>query len=559
MRLFTLLLLITSPCFAVGGTCPSGANYINSANPTGAFVTLSSLGVTSCFFISQAGLDTNTGIDEAHPWKHMPGMASCANTCSSTTPAAAEGFILRGCDTWVNADMPILWNWSGSSGSPIYIGVDKTWFNSSVCPSTWNRPIWNAQKTDIATRDAIFTPSWSGNTSFVTLDNIEMIQLNCVAPCNEDPQGYVVAFNDMDHWIEQNLYLHAWNIPSDNNCKLVKMGAAPTNNKFWFSVIDGSDATGASPAGGTCFGLANAIPNEIGWNVIHDLTNPIVGNSGTTTTFIHDNRVYNGTGSNSGVNHPNMIEILNNNGRTELYNNVVYNQEAAGAFYVALCSNSDAWNNVIYNGGSSDNQPPITLDDDCGSDTTFTSNYYNNTLQTGGATAIRVNGRSLPGVGPVVVKNNHFIDSNGSTATDGTGAVCYNQPGSCDPVVSYTESNSVPQTNAAANANSSPHFDQYASGQTFAFSPVASTNSTVGAGTNLSSSATGNLASLQNDTSYACTQQTVSGVVQVVCPARTVNARPGSGAWNSGAYQFTTASAPTGTPAPWLFTMLVYY
>lgn len=167
---FLAFFFIMSPTWAAGGPCPTGANYLNSS---GSFVTLGSLSVTNCYFILATGLDTNTGTDETHPWLHSPGMATCTSSCFAVTPSAGVGFIFRGCGTWGNSNLPILWNWSGSSGSPTYIGVDQTWYNTTNCSSTWNRPAWDAQKVALSA-PYLFNPSSSSATSYVTLDNMEM-------------------------------------------------------------------------------------------------------------------------------------------------------------------------------------------------------------------------------------------------------------------------------------------------------------------------------------------------------------------------------------------------
>ena len=146
-----LALLATFLCagsaFAAGGSCPSGANYLSLTSPqTGGgagSVALASLGITSCFYISAAGADTNSGTSEATAWLHAPGMPACASICASTTPTAGKGFIFRGGDTWHKASgSPGIggsWTWgqSGTGGNPIYIGVDPTWFSGS----SFARPI----------------------------------------------------------------------------------------------------------------------------------------------------------------------------------------------------------------------------------------------------------------------------------------------------------------------------------------------------------------------------------------------------------------------------------
>ena len=98
--MFLALIFVAKPAFA-GGACPSGANYTNPSNPTGPLVTLSTLGITSCYFIAANGSDSNSGTSEASPWLHAPGMGNCSNTCAGVSPnTAGIGFIFRGGDTW---------------------------------------------------------------------------------------------------------------------------------------------------------------------------------------------------------------------------------------------------------------------------------------------------------------------------------------------------------------------------------------------------------------------------------------------------------------------------
>lgn len=136
---FALVMLGTAGILSassVGGTCPTGSNYLNPA--TNAQTTLSGLGVTTCYFIAASGADTNNGTSESTPWAHVPGMAGCTSACAAVTPAGGVGFIFRGGDTWGSTNYFVIKN-GGSSGSPVYYGVDQTWYTGSV----WNRPIFS--------------------------------------------------------------------------------------------------------------------------------------------------------------------------------------------------------------------------------------------------------------------------------------------------------------------------------------------------------------------------------------------------------------------------------
>ena len=149
------LCLITIPAFgSTGGNCPSSANYLNTTTNT--MVTLSSLGITNCYYVAANGSDSNTGADEAHPFLHSPGMQACVGTSGcGAVPwrlAAGTGIIFRGGDTWhfgnssltpysaaktgcsnngnVSAGLCLADSNLSSSGTPIYYGVDIGWFHA---------------------------------------------------------------------------------------------------------------------------------------------------------------------------------------------------------------------------------------------------------------------------------------------------------------------------------------------------------------------------------------------------------------------------------------------
>src|ERR1700691_2636020 len=93
-----LSLLFAGRAFASGGSCPTSPNYLQASTNTR--VTLATLGIATCYFISPAtGVDTNNGTSEATPWEHMPYEAGCSNVCAGVTPTGGEGFILRGGET----------------------------------------------------------------------------------------------------------------------------------------------------------------------------------------------------------------------------------------------------------------------------------------------------------------------------------------------------------------------------------------------------------------------------------------------------------------------------
>ncbi|HXN99565.1 MAG TPA: hypothetical protein VN881_10860 [Candidatus Acidoferrales bacterium] len=223
-----------------GGTCPSNAQYINPANPTGPLVTLASLGVTSCFYVAANGSDSNDGKSEAsgHPWLHAPDMPAATGNPAAHTPAPGEGYVFRGGDVWhYFSGTPLIglpsgyphgtngyaWRWtqSGTATNPIYIGVDQTWFAGS----SWTRPV-------ITEDNPIFTPS---------APNPTLLDSTAVASC-AFPSGNLdaIAFTGPTFYIFDNFEFTGmcWNDQTD--------GGNGTNEHSYIKQFQGG-GTGSSP------------------------------------------------------------------------------------------------------------------------------------------------------------------------------------------------------------------------------------------------------------------------------------------------------------------------
>ncbi len=160
---------------------------------------------------------------------------------------------------------------------------------------------------------------------------------------------------------------------------------------------------------------------------------------------------------------------------------------------------------------------------------------FNNTVQTNYSQPI-LNCTYLQG-GSLFDTNNHFIDDGSVYST-----VCPNKTTTTDLV----------RTNAQATS------DGYTSSETYAYSPTGSGSPTVGAGTNEATAYCGALTTAglttaatacESDTTYACTYNTSNHTV--TCPARIVNTRPVSAAWDIGAYDPTSSvvQGPTNVQA----------
>jgi MYXO-CTERM domain-containing protein len=226
---------------AFAGACPTGADYLSQAMDAqkAPLVTLASLGVTDCYYISAAGSDSNTGADEGHPWAHLPGMGNCTSNCAAATPGLGSGFIFRGGETWGGASIGIAWNWSGSATNPIYIGVDKAWYAGS----SWARPIWTCDgSTCVGADDANF---FNGSIrSYLIVDNFEVTGLFTTS-ANTDVHYFLTCGQ---HDTVENIYAHGWKTDVtgagaggsvfSNGC-----GEPNTGSVYRYNIADGIDSS----------------------------------------------------------------------------------------------------------------------------------------------------------------------------------------------------------------------------------------------------------------------------------------------------------------------------
>jgi hypothetical protein len=578
--------------FASGGTCPSGANYLNTATNT--LVTLSSLGVTNCYFVAANGVDTNSGISEATPWLHAPFMPNCTGNCATVTSQSASlwpgvGIIFRGGDTWhfgnpsASPYVGGLWEWNtgttpaGTSSHPIYIGVDKSWYASG----SWVRPIWNGDNplcnastvgtlsdgaTCTGTTDSFGQPSYyvsacgyqigtsndfveASYVSYFIWDNFEMTglcQSSTGQPAHHDEYFSYGSIQGPDYFT--NLYIHGashlqFQAKNGANCTglvctniFVFTGGVNNGSvgeTVQYNVVDFSDS---DPGGESlCFsGFYN-----VAYNVFRYTTNCAPGGLNGLHVF-HDN-LYEYFFENG---HSNMIEgIPDSTGTNAIYNNVFRHVEnlltSGGGVFLWFAPPTSGSTDYIFNNLAYDVGPLeyLNVGGTAGNNAQGTYNYFNNTWQSNASQAI-LRCASYTNA-PVLDTNNHYID---------------NQNYLGGPCSTLTTTTPLAQTNAQADANISLHYDQYAASETLGYSPVASTNSTVVAGTNqysgycsdlskagLSAAAT----ACQAGTTYACTYNTSNHTVS--CSAQPV-ARPSSGAWDVGAYEFNTQGLPPNPP-----------
>jgi hypothetical protein len=151
------------------------------------------------------GSDTAVGTSKLAPWKYAPGMnGGCGSgtQCGNTVLNAGDSVIFKGGVTWPNSAFAWTIPYAGTSGNPIYFGVDQTWYTGE----SWTRPIMNLggavpNNNSAYTIVSMFQP-------YVTLDNFEWIGiLAAPSPVN----GSTTLFGWGNNGVHvQNMYVHGW-------------------------------------------------------------------------------------------------------------------------------------------------------------------------------------------------------------------------------------------------------------------------------------------------------------------------------------------------------------
>jgi hypothetical protein len=502
------------------------------------------------YYISTSGSDSNSGTSESNPWAHLPGMPTYTG---GHTPVAGDTFTLRGCDDWGNSNFPINWTYSGTSNSLINVTVDKTWFNSAVCPSGWNRPIFDAQKAVISSAGAecggpVHNVFIINTGSYTTFAWIEAKGLAWAGGCGNSGIGYMNGTPSNDTY--DNWYIHSF-YPTTGN-------SSDSSNAFWVQYPGGACGVEATP---NCT-LSNTVINDCdvqgtgqvqyggGLGGFNSIGNIFTCVAGAIKTYGGGILAYNNIQRVAEVpngGHPNCIETLAAVTTGVIYyihDNYIQETTGGGCEGGQVGNPGEAdymWNNVWYMVGSGANQPQVPQSDGAN----WSLYFWNNTSYVAaGCISTGVHGT---GIVNFYAQNNHCINDNGYTVNGNTGSG--NAP--LVPTGASGVSNNLNMTTATAATQG------YSTTNNFA--PTSASDSTVGAGTSLSTllnttwpgqisgtNTTTLEASNPVGTNGACAQQSVSGVVESVCPTLTPTVRGGS--WDIGAYEWGSGSA--GAPNP---------
>ena len=513
--------------------------------------------------------DSNAGTSKTATWLHAPGMTNCTATCNSTTINAGDSIIFRGGDTWHYGASTVpavggswVFGFSGTAthcnynandvSTCIYIGVDQTWFSGG----SWTRPLLTGDNplssalVASCTFDNTATQFFSDiSNSYITFDNFE-IGYYCWS--GTGGKGNVTSPGPNNNSFT-NLYVHGWSSTtgSTDDKHIVGPGAnfSTANNNVWaFDVFDGGDALTGNT---NCTGVSN--PCRSGYlfggqsydlhdSVVKDISNGFVV---VQEYSVHDNLFINLIPTYDGATHPNGFESNSSQPAglpMYFYNNVFYQIQSVGVgWWPEPVAGPTGIGLMYFNNVEYLMNPGNCYMYDRGSSGTPNVNVYFNNNTTVSPCAFNIyDAHTAPG-GTASFENNHFI---GTYTTIPSFII-----GNGSATVTVTDNgHHVFQTQAAAAAQGYVQGSNTLSSNWFA--PSAGTNATVGAGTNatafcntitdatISAACKVGMAGI----SYNTTNHTVTALVG--------NARPSSGAWDAGAYQFSSGGGASFTCTP---------
>jgi hypothetical protein len=509
-----------------------------------AVLTIGHLSATT-YYVAANGSDSNSGTSKTAPWAHLPGMRTWTG---GHTPAAGDTFILRGCDDWGNSNFPINWNWSGTSSNPITIDRDTTWYNTSNCPSGWNRAKFDGGGAVMGGTECSGTNKFVvfNSATHVTVNWIELTgyywNANAGGSCGDNTGTFVDA-NNSDYITWAYGYIHNWSHGSsagdtDHAWDIVNGGATCDNCLMDHMVIDNTDSS-VCGTGGTRCGAG------FQWSTTNSVLNWMVNEIKPKTHGTFCNNSLSGVGMGFDGTHDNIIEPVGGGGGPNYYyicNNYIFDNAGGELQFGNAGDIYYIWNNIYVSTSGDSRSWAFPQQPGSG----MSLYFWNNTImqQAGSAGILTCNSCNPATWVNVDIENNHVI----TTSTSSNGPV----PGliSCSPNDCGTNpfpasgSRVISRTDNIVMSPTTSTTQGYTDLETYVYSPTAATDTTVGAGNDLTSMWPAGFSS--SDTTYACVQQAVSGVIQAVCDQRTPIAR--SGAWDAGAYEFQGGASKPNPP-----------
>jgi hypothetical protein len=522
------------------------------------------------YYVAATGADTNNGTSKATPWLHAPGMSTCTSLCSSTTINAGDSIIFRGGDTWHfgdNTQVPFAgfqsnaWAFSRSGSSTscqlnaaagaivtttcIYIGVDQTWFAGG----SWTRPVFNFDNPVTTTSPASCTFDDTTlnpihfNASYVIVDNLEIFGF-----CSNSTTTFsnLIAFSNGNlQWEWKNSYVHGYML--GQTC--TSSGGADCDEYWVFggftsissyyridhNVFDNSDGTYGGSGNKASLGVWNIGGMQFDHNVLNYVSN---GLKFRAMLMVDDNLFNNIFEPVVGGTHGNIIEYagtgqvyplstyyfnnltLCSSGPSNIGESLDMYPGSSGSGKVGYIFNNIS--NCNYGGGTGTNC--YMIEGDGGNGGPGNTQFFNNTQD------FQCMMRSLRGSSTGIYQNNHFVGYSPSGAIGNFSSM----------TVATDNGNEIWQTTGAACGSVATNY-----------APTSNSCATVGAGANLTSTL---CAGMDNATASAACKNSYGGVTYNTSNHTAVDnsivARPTSGSWDSGAYEFLPPCSGANGPCP---------
>lgn len=562
-----------------GGACPSGTNYVNVANEgqSGTFdVTLSSLGVTSCYYVAASGSDSNSGTSETSPFLHIPGTPKFTGSASLGPGVGViiqGGYIAHfGATTAPATGGTLTINTGGSSGSPLYYGIDPTWYSGS----SFARPVFTGDNPTSTSFVASCAYDNSNLGNFVSISssasNVILDGIESTGRCwSGGTPNVIYATSSSNHIYMERWYVHGWTTTrssTDSSYAWWDQGGKQDYDILALNVVDGNDSSAGAIGSTNCqyAGYGTNSPCYSGgaiyegaynvWgNVFQHMSNVAVT---LNTIKWHDNHVnnlfvtYQNGGQHSNCNN----EITNIPGSNNyFYNNLTTNVQATECYYLSVSAgntiygfNNVYWGNMNFVIGSAPSGCTfLNLTSPSGSGTLY---WTNNTMDyaggNGGGCQLRFSQANSP-----------LYAWNGTAYFENNDAIGYSSFSSL-----YTKDSTATLT-AIDNGGEIYQSETTANGQGYTtgdnYAPTSTSDATYQAGKSLTSMC----ASIPDSyAATACASGTSGGVSETpgwggnVASYSTSAIKLRGSSWDVGAYQYQVQAAPappvtlTGTPVP---------
>ncbi len=465
---------------------------------------------TRTFYIDYtSGSNSNSGSSKSTPWKTHPYMQTGSGCTGGVTGwggwshAAGDQYIFKGGVTWPVACFDMSIPAGGNSGVSDYYGVDKTWFTGG----SFTRPLFDMGQNVPTGRHVIFAAS--GFPGYTTFDNLEIANQGLTLGNLNMDDAYNFDTGSMDSAsipgvLIENNFIHDW-ISNTNIGAFTSSQPIPYSSG---SIEDGHDRitvdrTTIEDSGGFVFAGAGGTTKITGGFGGACVNCKVFSNGSIHDTFAgcftvascHDNDFFNisqkiadyagdpnGHGGCGACRpHSQVIEddIPNGSdagGWMTIYNNRIHDNPGVGVT-IFVPYNMAIFNNVMWNNSNGN----ILLGQVSGDSGAVQGFVYNNTIDCSNATPCIKTTTGGTYAGTLFMKNNHWITNSSPTCFGVSGCGSLTPSASNNFTMSTTEASTHGYT-------SSRHYI-----------PSSSDSNIVGAGANLSSSATGSMAALAQD------------------------------------------------------------